>query len=113
MDLGTESDRARQPLGAHESEGHEEEKTSIRNSVAPPPLGTEPEECFQDALLEFEQEEDEPIDWENDPLESGRGSEEPTKWNHSFFSQFAPREHRKYVVVPFISRGVPPAAIHV
>jgi hypothetical protein len=56
-----------------------------------PVEGARTEDLFHDACSEFETNEEDPVDWENDPLETGRSSDEPLNWTHDFFARFIPR----------------------
>jgi hypothetical protein len=57
---------------------------------AAPSGGEEETDIFEDATSELGPDDDDQVDWESDPLELRKASEEPATWNHSFFSQFSP-----------------------
>jgi hypothetical protein len=86
------SSPSRQPPTELESEGEKKSESEAGTQNGPPFWEAELEEPFLDACSEFETDESEPVDWEDDPLESRRTSDEPSEWTHDFFAQFFPRK---------------------
>jgi hypothetical protein len=60
-----------------------------KSETESPPPELEAEDIFHDTSTEFGPE---PVDWEDDPLETRESTGEPAEWDHEFFAQFTARE---------------------